>query len=160
MGIHSIKCQDLLALLEELLALLEQEAEQKHYGVPFVSDPRDYEPDWEECTPEEIEQWREACRRAEAGEEVDPPLGWELDEETGALYHTFPWGVGVSVTRDPKKVTLRDKVAAMVEKLKKECQQGGLRRNRARPPHLKVIKGKGFDAPEEELDPDLTCPWP
>lgn len=64
----------LCGLLEKVLPLIEREAEEDLlYGAPLVDDPRDYTPDMECCTPEEVATWDEACKKAEAGESVEVP---------------------------------------------------------------------------------------
>lgn len=72
------------------------------YGFGYRGmDPRDFQPDFDECTPEEIGRWQEAVARANAGlewEDVKPPLiinGKEIRFYTGGL-----WGIGVTTWRD------------------------------------------------------------
>jgi hypothetical protein len=50
------------------------------YGGFHLDDPRDFFPDKEVCSPEEIAAHREACEKAERGEPWEP-----MDEEHG------PW---------------------------------------------------------------------
>ena len=40
------------------------------YGFFGGGDPRDFTPDFDQCTPEEIERWKADVARAEAGENV------------------------------------------------------------------------------------------
>jgi hypothetical protein len=54
--------------------------DEEGYGFFHVADPRDFFPDEEDSTPEEIAAHREACEKAERGEPWGPP-----DEEHG------PW---------------------------------------------------------------------
>ncbi len=73
-----------------------------HYGSPMVTDPRDFTPDEQMCAPHEIEAWKEACRRAEAGEHVEIPQSRFIYDKDGRLVaHILnqPWGIGISTTR-------------------------------------------------------------
>ena len=69
------------------------------YGQPLCDDPRDFTPDEQVCTPAEIAAWKDAVRRADAGENVEIPRHFWIVDEHNALTHVSyePWGVGVSV---------------------------------------------------------------
>lgn len=60
-----------LSALEEAvrfaLPRIERHAEYEFYGHPCVADPREFRPDPEWSTEEEMTAWREACALAEAG---------------------------------------------------------------------------------------------
>jgi len=46
---------------------------QTYYGYFPGGDPRDFTPDQEVCTPEEIARWEAACKRWEAGDTSELP---------------------------------------------------------------------------------------
>ncbi|MGB9781411.1 MAG: hypothetical protein ACPLSY_01835 [Moorellaceae bacterium] len=108
-----------LEVLFEVLPWLEEAAEEVHYGSPMCEDPRDFTPDPECCTEKEIAAWKEACRRAEAGEKVEIPHHiWEKDPDGTVRHISYnPWGIGTSVIRNPELCALRDKVKALIGQL-------------------------------------------
>jgi len=64
------------------------------YGHFGGGDPRDFQPDMELCTPEEVARWKADVARAEAGEDViAPPAGqWN---ESGTIHILAPkYGIG------------------------------------------------------------------
>lgn len=61
---------ELLAACEALLTLTD-EFEGSTYGVFLGGDPRQFLPDEEVCTPEEIERWRAACQEWNEGRSED-----------------------------------------------------------------------------------------
>lgn len=70
------------------------------YGFPCVEDPRDFDPDRELSTPEEIETWRRAC--ANYGKPTyEPNKGcYSQHDESGQLVMHVTrtsWGVGVNL---------------------------------------------------------------
>lgn len=58
------------------------------YGIPVVTDPRDFYPDPWHCTRLELDTWMEAVQRWDRGEEVRFPAA--MDER---------WGIGISLLR-------------------------------------------------------------
>ncbi len=48
------RLEALEGLLTDILPVIEHYAEETSYGVPVVDDPRDFTPDPECCSPEEI----------------------------------------------------------------------------------------------------------
>lgn len=125
------------ALVTDLIRVLSRLAEEQSYGSgPLCADPRDFHPDPECSTEEERAAHADACRRAEAGEEVAiPRSGWRSfasAEEASAYVRDTPgvaavsfagpgklshvnvqaWGLGTSIIRDPEMAELRDRLAA------------------------------------------------
>ena len=47
------------------------------YGYPCVSDPRDFSPDYECCTKEEIENWERDCLAAKNASKEEWDEIWE-----------------------------------------------------------------------------------
>lgn len=71
------------------------------YGFFHGGDPRKFTPDYEECRPEEIQRWKEACKQAdelEAKRSLPCPSGWERTE-SGGVRHVLraPFGIGTYV---------------------------------------------------------------
>jgi hypothetical protein len=115
------------------LPYLEQAAEPTQgYGYPISPDPRDFHPDEECCTPEEIANWKAACEAWERGDckPVPPahiPLSQASMEERAAAIAYFeehtgkpvegelrghitkaPMGIGTYTVFDPEAVRVRD----------------------------------------------------
>ena len=65
------------AFIRAIIPELEKMAEpQQVYGFFHGGDPRDFTPDYDLCTPEEIARWQADVARAEAGENITaPPAG-------------------------------------------------------------------------------------
>lgn len=100
---------DRRALLDEVLS---DAAIYQGYGFMRPDDPRDFNPDVECCTPQEIENHRLACEAFERGEPL-PEQAFTPDAATvvnGAIVHTTggPWGIGGYTMRDPEMIELRD----------------------------------------------------
>lgn len=127
-------------LLNEVIGVLDRLAEDTSYGTgPLCDDPRDFHPDPECSTPEERAAHAEACRRAEAGEEVVIPRSyWRAfasAEEAAQFIRDTPgvaavsyagpgvlshvnvqtWGMGTSTIRDAAMADLRDRLVALLE---------------------------------------------
>lgn len=69
------------------------------YGFFHGGDPRDFHPDREECSPDEIENHRLACEVAEAqaeGRELPCPSGYIYDANGDWIAHVLraPFGIG------------------------------------------------------------------
>jgi len=73
------------------------------YGFYAGGDPRDFSPDWESCSPEEIANHKAACaswdQAAARGETPEPekcPSGWVYDEAGKPIMHVLraPYGIG------------------------------------------------------------------
>ena len=84
-------------ILRELLPNIKQQAEMIGYGLYNPADPRDFTPDPDFCTENELAQWKNDCRKAEAGEPIE---------------HAGPtgWGIGTYVIRDAKMAEVRDRI--------------------------------------------------
>jgi hypothetical protein len=75
-------------------------SKQPIYGFPCVSDPHDFDPDRESCSPTEIEAWRTAC--ANFGKpSFEPNKGCytEHDPDGQIVKHVLrtSWGIGVNL---------------------------------------------------------------
>lgn len=75
-------------------------SKQPLYGFPCVSDPNDFNPDVECCSPEEIETWRKA--KANWGKpDYEPNKGcyFERDASGQLVKHVLrtSWGIGVNL---------------------------------------------------------------
>lgn len=69
------------------------------YGYFSGGDPRDFHPDCEDSTPEEIANWKQACIEAERLQEkreLPCPSGWGRLAD-GTVFHMLraPFGIGV-----------------------------------------------------------------
>jgi hypothetical protein len=75
-----------------------REQMQPMYGFFNGGDPRDFHPDHESCTPEEIERHRQACEdaeRLEANRNLPCPSGWVRTPEFTAHILRAPFGIGI-----------------------------------------------------------------
>lgn len=98
-------------------------AEDTIYGYPLVDDPRDYTPDHEVCSPEEVAEWERACVWAEGGHVIPAPPAHEPthakgeDGEVRQVGHITraPWGIGVSTIRDERAMAV---YAALVKAIR------------------------------------------
>lgn len=64
------------------------------YGHFGGGDPRDFEPDYELCTPQEIERWKSDVARVEAGEDLKAPSAGEWNK-SGTIHILAPvYGIG------------------------------------------------------------------
>ena len=101
---------------DDVVEMLTDLGEMHGYGVMRPEDPRDFTPDAEECTPEEIANHRAAVEAVERGEPV-PDQPFTPDAVTyvnGEAVHMCggPWGIGSYVVRDPVVLEIRDAVLA------------------------------------------------
>lgn len=67
------------------------------YGYFHGGDPRDFHPDYECCSPEEIERWQLACDEAEKlahHRELPCPSGWERTPYGDVHVLRAPFGIG------------------------------------------------------------------
>ena len=85
------------ALYEALQALLPLlcEFEYTVYGNFMGGDPRDFTPDTEDCTPEEIAAWEAACAEWDAGTGTDRGPGCQAFGDGSAITGT---GFGLGTT--------------------------------------------------------------
>lgn len=75
------------------------------YGFPCVSDPRDFVPDEESCTLEEMAAWKRDVELAERGEyQRDPSKHCSTEFDVGGQFirHVTrtPWGIGTNFIRN------------------------------------------------------------
>ena len=106
------------ALLAEVLPLIADQAECVTYGYALPEDPRDFTPDAESCTPEElaahaaaVEAWDAAGGKPE-GWDAPPGSGWN---EEGTMHSLrAPWGIGAYTYRDSQMCDLRDRILAVL----------------------------------------------
>ena len=117
---------DLEGVLESILPQVIEMAEQGGYGYARPEDPRDFHPDAESCSEQEIANHRKACELWDAaGGKPDgwtPPPGseWAALPE-GGFVHILraPWGIGSYVFRDPEMAALRDAIVAVLKPKKR-----------------------------------------
>ena len=67
------------------------------YGFFCGGDPRKFTPDYEDCSPEEIERWKAACNQArelESKRNLPCPSGWERIGDTVIHVLRAPFGIG------------------------------------------------------------------
>lgn len=110
--------QQVKELLEAILPTVEKFAIETRYGNPVCDDPRDFSPDPECCTPEEIARWKEACERAERGEKVEVPQHQWFSDKDGMIcchVNSNPWGIGIYIYRDEALTKLKEKLKEAVE---------------------------------------------
>ena len=76
---------------------------QPCYGFYHGGDPRDFHPDYESSTPDEIENHKRACREADASvrkQSLPCPSGYEQLEHNGQMVvaHVLraPFGIGIT----------------------------------------------------------------
>jgi hypothetical protein len=70
------------------------------YGFFSGGDPRDFHPDYEDCSPDEIRAWQQAVREADRlseKRELPCPSGFERTAD-GTVIHVLraPFGIGVT----------------------------------------------------------------
>lgn len=78
-------------------------ATQLHYGHFTGTDPRTFSPDYELCTEQEIQNWKEDCAAWDRGENPPaPPAGfWTKDENGNDMHVLSPrYGVGTYEIED------------------------------------------------------------
>lgn len=83
--------------LERLLPLTD-EFEYTLYGTFMGGDPRDFTPDEEMCTPEEISAWETACEEWNRGEGVDRGPGCQTMGDGSAVTGTG-FGLGTTIRK-------------------------------------------------------------
>lgn len=74
-------------------------SKQGHYGFPCVSDPNDFSPDYESCSPAEIEAHKQACATFGTPEYQQPKgCTTDYDESGQFVRHVLrtSWGIGVN----------------------------------------------------------------
>ena len=79
-------------------------AEECVYGFPCVENPHNFTPDSESCTAKEIEAWKDAKRRWDAGErDVRGARCRDLVEDGKVVGHitATSWGIGVNTITVP-----------------------------------------------------------
>lgn len=74
------------------------DAEIETYGFFHGGDPRDFTPDADECSPEEIANWERDCTKWNETEQTEPepcPSYWK-EIEPGTVAHVLvtPYGIG------------------------------------------------------------------
>lgn len=114
-----------MELVQALLAVEHEVArcaEDAYYGYPCVEDPRDYTPDVEVCTDEEIANWKAACAAWDRGEGRPVPSPHEdlVDGDGRKVGHvtTAPMGMGISTIRDAQWERVRAALDAVKGNLK------------------------------------------
>jgi hypothetical protein len=97
---------------------------QVTYGYFPGGDPREFTPDEESCTPNEIEAWKLACELVESGEVklVSGQHHWPVFDKLGVcIGHTThsPFGIGTYTYNDPVVVGLANKLDAWIDDVRK-----------------------------------------
>jgi hypothetical protein len=69
------------------------------YGYFPGGDPRDFTPDFEVCSPEEIANWRRDCEAWNRGEQTHSVKFGHEEIVPGVLAHNSGYGVGVYCAR-------------------------------------------------------------
>jgi hypothetical protein len=72
--------------------------QESFYGYFTGGDPRQFHPDAEECSPEELANHKRACEEAnalESGRNLECPSGWITWEGGGIHVLNAPFGIGV-----------------------------------------------------------------
>lgn len=67
------------------------------YGFFHGGDPREFHPDYESCSEQEIANWKEACDKAtelESARDLPCPSGWIRTPEFTAHMLVTPFGIG------------------------------------------------------------------
>ncbi len=90
----------LVSALEGLFPML-NEFEGQSYGIFLGGDPRDFSPDTECCTPDEIARWEQACAEWEAGEGTDRGPGCATFGD-GSAWTGSGFGVGTTTRTQPE----------------------------------------------------------
>lgn len=75
------------------------------YGFFCGGDPRNFHPDHESCTPEEIERHRLACSEAErldSARDLPCPSGWIRTKSGMAHVVNAPFGIGIYTIEMPQ----------------------------------------------------------
>ena len=102
--------------LERLLPLTD-EFEYTLYGTFMGGDPRDFTPDEELCTPEEISAWETACEEWNRGEGVDRGPGCQTMGD-GSVVSGTGFGIGTTIRKCAEREEARRVLAG------KEAQGG------------------------------------
>lgn len=79
----------------------DEEGYEFGYGFFPGGDPRDFTPDYEMCSPEEIERWKADCALAESGNTVNvPPSGqWIFNDAGEPVMHILAPRYGMGTYR-------------------------------------------------------------
>jgi len=107
--------------LTEMRTIFTEEAEGVSYGGYPGGDPRDFTPDGECCTPEEIAAHKAACEAWERGDFTEPRHGRHaveiaLKDGTKAVGHGCinPYGIGVYTYHNEESARARDAAALLL----------------------------------------------
>lgn len=112
--------KNIIQLLADILPMIESQCEFEGYGfAAAVEDPRDFTPDYESCSEEEIENWKKACELAEKGEYDQSNHAHKWVEMNGMRAHISynPFGIGTYTIRDKEMISLSDRIKAAIAEL-------------------------------------------
>lgn len=98
-----------LGELRELLFDIRREAQDTGYGFFVGGDPRSFSPDYESCTPEEVERWRADCALAERGERTAVPPGCHASQPG--------YGVGTYTIENPQAADWAERLERFIAQL-------------------------------------------
>jgi hypothetical protein len=97
--------------LRKATQFVEAHSEEGGYGFARPSNPHDFSPDQECCTPEEISNHKAACEAFDRGDyQHDEWDGWNEDHTIHVL--KAPWGIGIYTMRDKWAGETLDKARA------------------------------------------------
>lgn len=104
---------DLRGLARRLAGFLNVASPGYMYGYFPGGDPRDFRPDEECCTPEELAAWQADCAAWNAGNgQPAPPSGFWSDD--GSMHILAPrYGIGSYVMHDPEITALLDETVRL-----------------------------------------------
>lgn len=108
------------------------ESDQTSYGSFLGGDPREFSPDPECCTPEEMERHAADCASWEAGNHVDRgpnhlPLGTPTETPPDAIVHyrgggghitVNHYGLGVTTYQDPTLLKLAQDLDDVIDRIR------------------------------------------
>jgi hypothetical protein len=100
---EGILCDEQVDELRALADDIRIEADTSHYGYFLGGDPREFTPDAEVCTAEEMERHKADCEAWERGEQVDRGGPHELlvkDERVVGWATVSSYGMGMQALKD------------------------------------------------------------
>jgi hypothetical protein len=107
---------DEIDALRGIAERIRQQAEFTSYGYPCVDDPREFTPDADVCSEEEIAAHAAACDAWNAGDKVArPPTHVPFE---GGHITQAPWGIGVSTLVDDELMKLAQDLDDAIDRIR------------------------------------------